>query len=657
MQLAAGNGLALRFVTDELFSGVDFQINENAHIGLVGRNGSGKSSLFRLISGALEPSAGQLVFARECRLAYMEQFLRFAAEETLYDATLRAFAPLQALEQRLQQVNEALERMAGTQGRPGQPQDAAGLLAEQQRLQEEYEARGGYTYRARLRFTLLGLGFCEADLALPVAALSGGQRSKAALARTLLADANLLLLDEPTNHLDIAGIQWLEQFLAGFRGAFVVISHDRYFLDHVTNETWDLHHGRLHRYHGNYSSHLAQRESEEEAARRRYRNQLREIRRIEGIIEQQRRFNQARNYVTIASKEKQIARLKQDLVAPDAAERSLRFRFRVPPPGGNEVLELHDVAKRFGEKQLFRHVDMRVTRGERIFLLGPNGCGKSTLLKIILGLLPPDGGMVRLGANILPAYYDQFHGHIVGRESILQHFTEAYPRLTQTEIRTMLGAFLFPAEDVEKTLDMLSGGEKARLELMKLMLLPANFLLLDEPSNHLDIASMEAVEQALSEYPGTLLIVSHDRYLINQLADRVYQMTADGLIESIGGYDDLLATLAKRAASAGTSADGAPADAVAEKPQAADYRRRREEQAAARKRQRRLEKAAAELALLEERLAALEAEMNDPAHAADYQLLMQAQAEKEQVEADCLQLMEEMEALQAAERQEEPPQV
>ena len=630
MQLAAGHHLALTFVTDELFSGIDFLINEGAHIGLVGKNGSGKTSLFRIISGELQPTAGEVTFARECRLAYMEQFLSAAESETLFAAVLRVFAPLQEMERRLAEINAALER-----------ESSPALLAEQSRLQEAYEQRGGYTYRARLRATLLGLGFCEADLSLPVAALSGGQRSKAALAKVLLAEANLILLDEPTNHLDIDSIHWLEQFLAGYRGAFVVISHDRYFLDRVTNETWDMHHGRLRRYPGNYSSHLRQRAAEEEAQQRRYQNQLREIKRIEGIIEQQRRFNQARNYVTIASKEKQLERLRQELEQPDAAERGLRFHFRVPPPGGNDVLELHEVRKSFGSKLLFAHVSLRVNKGERIFLLGPNGCGKSTLLKIILGLLPPDGGMVRLGANILPVYYDQLHGHIRGSETILRHFTDAYPRLTQTEIRTMLGSFLFSAGEVEKTLDMLSGGEKARLELMKLILEPANFLLLDEPSNHLDIDSMEAVEQALASYPGSMLIVSHDRYLINKLADRVYAMTEDGLIESIGNYDDLLHTLAKRQ-------DAGKEQAAARESKAreeSDYRRRKEEQAAARKRQRQAERAEARLGALDQRLAGLEAQMNDPANAADYQLLMRLHAEKEQAEAEALALMEELEAL------------
>ena len=283
----------MTYVTDELFRDVNFGVEPGDRIGLVGANGAGKTTLFRIISGELAPSEGQVVFSRDCRLAYMEQFLTAAEEDSLYQAVLHIFQPLMELEDRLARINAQLELSADHR-----------LIAEQQRLQEEYSDRGGYTYRARLRSTLLGLGFSESDLSLPISALSGGQRSKAALAKVLLSEADLLLLDEPTNHLDVESIHWLENFLSTRRGAFIVISHDRYFLDQATNQTWDLHHGRLHRYRGNYSAHLRQRESEEDSLRHRYENQMREIRRVEGIIEQQRRFNQARNYVTIASKQK-----------------------------------------------------------------------------------------------------------------------------------------------------------------------------------------------------------------------------------------------------------------------------------------------------------------------------------------------------------------
>ena len=634
MQIAAGHNLGMTYVTDELFRDVNFGVESGARIGLVGANGAGKTTLFRIICGELAPTEGQVILNRDCRLSYMEQFLTADEDDSLYQAVLQIFAPLMELEARLEKVNAELEN-----------RDDASLIAEQHRLQEEYAARGGYTYRARLRSTLLGLGFEEADFTLPVSALSGGQRSKAALAKVLLSEADLLLLDEPTNHLDVDSIHWLENFLSTRRGAFIVISHDRYFLDQATTETWDLHHGRLHRYHGNYSSHLEQRQQEEDSLRHRYESQMREIRRIEGVIEQQRRFNQARNYVTIASKQHQLDRLRAELELPETKERSLHFSFNVPPPGGNEVVELHQVAKAFGDKQLFSGADLRVEKGERVFLLGPNGAGKSTIMKMIMGRVQQDSGSVRLGANVIPAYYDQLHGHIGGAETVLDHFTEAYPRLTQTEIRTMLGTFLFSGEEVEKTLDMLSGGEKARLELMKLILEPANLLLLDEPTNHLDIASMEAVETALLAYPGTMLVVSHDRYLINKLADRIYYLQDDCLIESIGNYDDLLHTLEKRRArQEATAPEAVAAEAPSEGADA--YRRRKEELSQARKHEKQLEKARDTVSRLEAEMDRLEAEMNDPAHAADYQLLMELQEKKDRAEAEYLAALEKLEELE-----------
>jgi len=624
MLIASAHNLSLSYLTREIFSGVDFDVEHNAHIGLVGANGCGKTSLFRILSGRLQPDNGLVTFNRDTKLAYMEQFLEADEDESLISATRRIFAPLVQLEQKLVQLNHRLES-----------QPSPELLHEQQRLQEQYEELGGYTYEARLRSTLMGLGFSEQDLLLPISALSGGQRSKAALAKVLLSDANLLLLDEPTNHLDIASLEWLENFLINYRGAYIVISHDRYFLDKVTNQTWAMHHQRLERYKANYSNYLQLRESAEEALERRWRNQRQEIRRIEAIIAQQKRFNQARNYVTIASKEKQIARLKKELVAPESKERTLHFNFNVPPPGGNDVLELHGVSKSYGGKTLFTNTDMLIRKGERVFLLGPNGCGKTTLLKIIMGEEYVDRGMVRPGVNIHIGYYDQLHRHLLGGGTILSHFTDAYPLMTQTQIRTMLGSFLFSGEAVENTLSALSGGEKARLTLMELLLSPVNLLLLDEPTNHLDIASREAVESALQDYPGTMLVVSHDRYLINKLADRIYYMTPQGLQEYLGGYDQLLEAQMQE-------------EAAAVKPAAVsgggeDYRRRKEEQAAQRKAEKRLEKAEALVAQWEEALSQLDTQLNDPEIAADYQRLMELSQQREQVSQELDRAMEEWE--------------
>lgn len=641
MQLAAAHDLGFSFVTRRLFSGLDFTLQHQARVGLVGMNGCGKTTLLRIMNGQLTPDAGQVVYNREARLAYMEQFLLADEEMTLYEAVLQVFSELTAIEQRLAELNQRLEQ-----------EHTPGLLGEQQRLQERYADRGGYTYALRLRAALLGLGFGEEDFRLPVRALSGGQRSKAALAKVLLSDANLLLLDEPTNHLDIASIEWLEGYLAAYRGAFIIISHDRYFLDQVTNETWALEHGGLRCFPGNYSAHFALKESEDEAARRAYQNRMREIRRIEGIIEQQKRFNQARNYVTIASKQKQIERLKVDLVQPQPDERTLAFRFSVPPAGGNDVLELSGVSKSFDGRPLFEQADLHLQKGEKVFLLGPNGCGKTTLMRIISGQLAPDAGEVRLGVNIIPRYYDQIQSGLSGKESVLAHMTDSYPRLTQTRIRTILGSFLFSGDSVEKSLDSLSGGEKARLELLKLMLEPANLLLLDEPTNHLDIASREAVESALLDYPGTVLAISHDRYLINRLADRVYAMSAGGLQETLGNYDDYTRQSARPGEAAPQPEPSVVEDPPQETAAGQEYRRRKEEQAEARrlakKRQRlrqRLRELEAEIDLLQEQIDACAPE--------DYQLMMEFFGKKEQLEEQLLETMTEQELLRDQDQEQE----
>ncbi len=637
MQLAAGHDLSVSFVTRNLFSGLSFSVENNAHIGLVGINGCGKTTLLKLMQGLIKPDLGQVAYSKETKLAYMEQFLLADESMTLYQAVLAVFADLIALESQIAELNAQLE-----------DDHSEAMLARQNRLNELYAALGGYTYQARLRSTLLGLGFDEHDFALPVAALSGGQRSKAALAKVLLTDANLLLLDEPTNHLDIDSIEWLENFLINYRGAFIIVSHDRYFLDKVTTETWTIEHGKMRCFSGNYSAHLLKKDSEDETLRRHYQNQLREIRRIEGIIVQQRRFNQERNYVTIASKQKQIERMKSGLIAPERDARALTFAFETPPPGGNDVLVLHQLSKAFGKKKLFAHLDMEIHRGERIFLLGGNGIGKTTLMKIIMGWETADSGLVKLGVNIKPAYYDQIQSHIRGSESTLTHMTNCYPRLTQTKLRTLLGSFLFPGDSVEKSIDSLSGGEKARLELLKLMIYPANFLLLDEPSNHLDIDSREAVENALLDYPGAMLVISHDRYLINRLADRIYCLGEQGLTESIGNYDDYLEMLQKGQvkmpaafAEPKDKALAAEADAGAA---AVEYKRRKEEQAEIRRIAKKKTHLKEEIAKLEKEIDVLDEQL-DACAAEDYLLLAEFVAQKEQLENEMLKLMEDLEEL------------
>ncbi|MCL1975023.1 MAG: ATP-binding cassette domain-containing protein [Firmicutes bacterium] len=631
--LVFAHDLSMSFTTEPLFKGLNFRVETGARIGLVGPNGCGKTTLFRLINAQLEPTAGKISLARETVAGYMEQQPDNLALP-LRSAVREVFSPLINIEEELAGLNHRLDKESSPE-----------LLARQHNLQEKYAASGGYTYESRLNAALMGLGFAKQELELPLSSLSGGQRSKALLARALLKEANLLLLDEPTNHLDIAALEWLEGYLAAWRGAFIIISHDRYFLDKLTTITWELADGRLYKYNGNYSAHLALKATRENSLTHRQEQARREARRIEAMIEQQKSFNRERNYRTIASKQKQLARIETEVQAlsPLAAARRLSFSFVTPPPGGQEVLRVYDLSKSFDKRRLFEKVDMAINKSERVFLLGPNGCGKTTLLKMILGRLGMDNGHIKLGVNIVPAYFDQMTGTFDSNRTILEELTERFPRLTQHEIRSALGRFLFFGEDVYKPAAQLSGGEKARLTLLTLLLTPANFLLLDEPSNHLDIFSREAVEQALLDYSGAMLVVSHDRYLINKLAQRIYVLEQNGIKQYLGNYDDYLEKMMKDNA---ILQEKDLIQSGEEKPGrgAIEYRQRKEEQSRRRKAERRVLLAEKEIQKAEKELARLNAALT--AAATDYLRLPELAKEHEQAEDALMRCYEEWEAAQ-----------
>lgn len=490
------------------------------------------------------------------------------------------------------------------------------LVRRQHSLRERYEDGGGLTFRSRTRAALLGLGFTEAELQKPLSNMSGGERNKAQLARVLLSGANLLLLDEPTNHLDIDAIAWLEEYLRGYTGAFIVISHDRYFLDAVTNRTMEIKNTRFFLSEGNYTRHMELMADEQEMLRRKYLNTQKEIRRIESIVDQQRRWGQERNFITAASKQKQADRLRATLVAPERETEGIRFRFHADEVGGNDVLIAEGLSKAY-EAPVFRDVTLHVRKGERVFLLGPNGCGKTTLLRVLMRRERPDAGTFYFGAKVRPGYYEQHMTGLNDALSALEEVREAYPRMDDTAIRTALAAFLFRGDDVHKELGLLSGGERARVQLLKLMLSGANLLLLDEPTNHLDIASREALERALEEYDGTLLIVTHDRYLVDRLADRVLYLTGEGVEEYIGGYTEFLAERARRAMLHEAHAQQ-PFQEEAAAPKQNDYRAKKERQSALNRAAGEVRRAEERVASAEEELAALEAELALPDVASDY---------------------------------------
>ncbi|MGI6262139.1 MAG: ABC-F family ATP-binding cassette domain-containing protein [Acutalibacteraceae bacterium] len=623
------NNLKKTFGDDLLFDHVSFEVADTDRIGVVGVNGSGKTTLFRILIDQTSCDSGDIAFGKETQIGYMEQHVCKNLETTAYDEVLTVFSALARAERELESLRIRMQHCTGDV--------LSGLIEEQTLLRERFERDGGLTFRARARSAMLGLGFTEEQLSLRVGVLSGGQKAKLQLAKMLLSGANLLLLDEPTNHLDIDSVEWLEDFLRSYSGAFLVISHDRYFLDRITTRTFEMENHHLTVYNGNYTRHLALKQEARIAAERRYSNTRKEIGRLQGIIAQQKQWNQERNYRIIASKQKVIDRLEGTLEKPEDEPDTFHFQFTQRRVSGNDVLTVKELALEFGGKPIFSGVSMHVQRGERIFLLGPNGCGKTSLLKVLLGEYAASAGSFRLGAGVETGYYDQIQQGIPTDKTVIDAFWDDDPTMTETQVRSALAIFLFRGDDVFKPVAALSGGERARLLLLKLMLSHANFLLLDEPTNHLDIVSREALENALEQYPGTLLIVSHDRYLINKTADRIYDLHPDGAVEFIGNYDDYLE---KKKATSTTEKPTQKSES-----RGGEYRQKKEQEALLRKKKSRLQKLEESIAAAEDTVSTLESQYADPEIATDYERMLQLNEQVSQAKCSLDELYNEWVAL------------
>ncbi len=606
------NNIAMSFADRELFSGVTFDVYDDDRIGFVGVNGCGKTTLFRLLKGEHTPDEGEIHIAGSCKMGFMEQFSCKNTERTVFDEALTVFDWLEDMELELEELHDKID--AGNH--------SADIIERQTILTDRFERDGGLTYKSRTASALTGLGFSESDFKLSVGVLSGGQKSKLQLAKLLLSNANLLLLDEPTNHLDIKSVEWLERFLNDYRGAYIVISHDRYFLDKVTNRTLELENCHLDDYKGAYTRFLQLKAEEMERRRKVYDSTVKEIKRIEGIIDQQKRWNQAHNYVTIASKQKSIDRLEATLVKSEDAPESLKFNFKSADGCGNDVFHASNIALGFDGKRLFHGVNLDIKKGERVFLLGSNGCGKTSLFKIFTGQYNADNGDFNYGTRVQMGYFDQAQAGLDENKTAIDEIWDAYPRMTETQVRTALGSFLFKGDAVFKKVSELSGGERARIAILKLMLSGANFLLLDEPTNHLDITSCEALENALMNYDGTMFIISHDRYLINKLADRIYYLTPDGVKEYLGSYDAYTLTVQNVAEQQSNVTK-------TEKPvKVNDYKLKKERESERRKLNTKITRAEAEI---EELDSIIETKTNELSEITDYQAAMELSNEIEQL--------------------------
>lgn len=602
--------LTMTFIERNLFTDVSFDVEERDKVGFIGANGVGKTTLFKILNGEISPVSGTVTFSKNVRPGYMEQHACNNPRADVYHELLSVFDYLSDMETEISALAHQIDNKSGNLDE---------LVERQTMLIEQFERAGGLTYKSRTRSALLGLGFSENDFTMPVGNLSGGQRSKLCLAKLLLSQSNMLLLDEPTNHLDIDAIAWLEGFLRDFKGAMIIISHDRYFLDNVTNKTIELEHNRAMVYKGSYSEFVKKKESVNESLKNKYEHDLKEIKRIEGIVEQQKRWGQAHNFITAASKQKEADRIKDQLVAPESELETMRMHFEPRCESGNDVLICKNLAKAFDDKQLFKDVDIHIRKGERVFIIGGNGCGKTTLFRILTGKTPMDSGEYDYGANVEVGYFDQMQQNLDLSKTALDEVWDTFPNMTQTEVRSALASFLFKGEEVFKPLSKMSGGERARVSLLKLMLKGSNFLLLDEPTNHLDASSREELEKTLLDYSGTMLIVSHDRYFINKIADRILLLTNGGVKGYLGNYDYYLER--STAEKQGTVQTESKKDKK-EKPQN-DYFLQKQKQSEERKRQTKLKKAESEIERLDEEIAKTQELLSSEEVAADYEKLME----------------------------------
>jgi len=520
------------YVVDTILKDISFSVEDKDKIGLIGLNGSGKTTLFNILAGEIEKDSGDIYIQRNLKIGYLKQHVDFKSEETIFNECLKVFEPIIEMEKKLRSLEEDISKTSEN----GETRELELLMKEYSHLLEEFNEKNGYGFKSEIKGVLKGLGFDDEDMDKKVNILSGGQKARLSLAKLLLEKPDLLLLDEPTNHLDIDAIGWLEEFLKDYKGAIIVISHDRYFLDNVVNKIFHLENHSLKVYNTNFTGYMKQRKMELEIMKKEYENQQKEIKRQEEII---RRFSNygGQRYIKQAQSRQKLLDKMKTVQEPPKENKKFKLTFEPKILSGRQVLSVEKLGKSFGDYNLLKDISFNIYRGEKVGLIGPNGIGKTTLFKMILKEIPHDEGNVILGHGVNIGYFDQEQNNLNLNKTVIDEIWGENPTFDHFTIRSLLGRFLFIGDDIFKEIEELSGGERNRLSLLKMMLSNANFLLMDEPTNHLDIDSKEVLEEALIDYKGTLLVISHDRYFLNRVTNKILELTKDGIKEYLGNYD------------------------------------------------------------------------------------------------------------------------
>ena len=638
MIILSAQHIAKSFGVNAVLRDVSLTVQQGDRIGLVGVNGCGKSTLMRILAGLDAQDGGEISLVRGLRVGYLAQQNMVTSGETVWNELQKVYEQVFAMEKKLRELEDEMAH-AHTDA-----QRFAQLSADYDRLTQRFEEADGYSWKSMVSGVLNGLGFKPAQYDQCVDSLSGGEQTRLCLARLLLQKPDLLLLDEPTNHLDMETLQWLENYLAAYKGSVLVISHDRYFLDHVCTGIVEILMGSSEQYNGNYTRYIAQRQERFESRMRAYEIQQKEIERQQAIIARYRMFNREKSIRAAESREKALDRMEK--LEKPVDERAIRFSFEARRRTGEDVLQLTEISKSFGEKHLFHDLTLRVRAGDRVALIGPNGVGKSTLIKIIVGEEQPDTGFIRYGSNVDIGYYDQHQSTLHADKTALDEICDRFPQMEQSNVRGALGMFLFTGDDVFKPIHTLSGGEKRRVALTALMLRKDNLLLLDEPTNHLDMDSREVLEDALTDFGGTIITVSHDRYFINRIANRIIEMQPDGVTEYIGNYDDYIERKNRPVA---VEAEAGKTKTELEK----EKRREKLSRQALRQLKIRAQEAEKAVGVKEAEIAELEAQMADPSLYSDAQKSADVQRAYQKAQQALQTLYEQWEAAEAALSQEE----